>query len=283
MSLGKQDPPKPGPACRNFPAMRRSSPIPRDTSCTSAPHFSQRSAISLMKVILVARKALDAYLMSSAERRPVKRIGVSLMNSGRYSSRITRRARSSSVPITMRSGRLKSSIAAPSRKNSGSQLANDGVHLVVGPDRNGRFDDDNGIALDFGGNSARGVIHVREIGKTVAPSRRSSHSQKDRVGCTNRGCGFGGKRQAADFHVACNQRIQARLEDRQASASQLPDFRRIAVDAGYHVSEIREAGPGDEPHVTGTNHCYSHEVLPAGFAFGDVFDALWSAPLGVDR
>ena len=36
-----------------------------------------------MKVILVARKAFDAYLISSAVRRPVNMIGVSLMNSGR--------------------------------------------------------------------------------------------------------------------------------------------------------------------------------------------------------
>jgi len=36
-----------------------------------------------MNVILVARKALAAYLISSAARRPVNRIGVSLMNSGR--------------------------------------------------------------------------------------------------------------------------------------------------------------------------------------------------------
>ena len=46
--------------------MRPSRPMPRATSCTSAPTFSQRSAISLMKVILVARKALAAYLISSA-------------------------------------------------------------------------------------------------------------------------------------------------------------------------------------------------------------------------
>ena len=51
--------------------MRLSSPMPRATSCTSAPTFSHRSAISLMKVILVARKALAAYLISSAVRRPV--------------------------------------------------------------------------------------------------------------------------------------------------------------------------------------------------------------------
>src|SRR5664279_4751422 len=51
--------------------MRLSSPMPRATSCTSAPTFSAKSAISLMKVILVARNALAAYLINSA----VKRIG----------------------------------------------------------------------------------------------------------------------------------------------------------------------------------------------------------------
>ena len=55
--------------------MRLSSPMPRATSCTSAPTFSHRSAISLMKVILVARKALAAYLISSAVRRLVNSIG----------------------------------------------------------------------------------------------------------------------------------------------------------------------------------------------------------------
>ena len=51
--------------------MRLSRPIPRATSWISAPTFSDRSAISLMKVILVARKALAAYLISSAVRRVV--------------------------------------------------------------------------------------------------------------------------------------------------------------------------------------------------------------------
>ncbi len=72
-----------------------------------------------MKVILVARKALAAYLISSAPRRSVNTIGVLLAISGRYSSRIMSWARGSSVPITTRSGRMKSSMAAPSRRNSG--------------------------------------------------------------------------------------------------------------------------------------------------------------------
>jgi hypothetical protein len=41
------------------------APGPRATCCTSAPTFSHSSAISLMKVILVA------YLVSSAVRRLV--------------------------------------------------------------------------------------------------------------------------------------------------------------------------------------------------------------------
>ena len=44
----------------------------------SAPMASHRSAISLMKVIFIARKALAAYLISSEVRRLVNRIGVSL-------------------------------------------------------------------------------------------------------------------------------------------------------------------------------------------------------------
>ena len=72
-----------------------------------------------MKVIFIARKALAAYLISSDVRRPVNSSGVSFRFSGRYSSVIGARARSSSMPTTTRSGRLKSLMAAPSRRNSG--------------------------------------------------------------------------------------------------------------------------------------------------------------------
>ncbi|MNE40711.1 hypothetical protein D3C80_1347480 [compost metagenome] len=63
--------------------IRLSRPMPRATCCTSAPRLSHRSAISLMKVIFSARKALAAYLVSSEVRRPVNRIGVSFRFSGR--------------------------------------------------------------------------------------------------------------------------------------------------------------------------------------------------------
>ena len=65
------------PACRNFGPMRASSPMPLATSTTSAPISSQTLAISLMKEILVARNALEASLIISAERMSVRTSGAS--------------------------------------------------------------------------------------------------------------------------------------------------------------------------------------------------------------
>src|SRR5215813_14634273 len=42
----------------------------------------------------------------------------------------------------------------------------------------------------------------------------------------------------------------------------LPDLRRIPIDTGYVVPEIGKTSAGHEPDVAGTDHCYSHEVLP---------------------
>src|SRR5215831_5405517 len=266
--------------------MRRSSPIPRATSCTSAPHFSQRSAISLMKVIFVARNALDAYLMSSAERRSVKRIGVSLMKSGRYTSRMTRRARSSSVPTTMRSGCLKSSIAAPSRRNSGfdttaksafrAQFANDRLDVVIGSHRNRRFYGDNGEACDFSGGLGRGVMNIREIGKSIAPPQGRTYRQEYGVGGANRRCRFARKGQAPGCDVAGDERVQPRFENRQFSALKCSDLLCILVDAGYDVAEVRKTCTGDQSDIARTKHCYSHEVEPSAVAIS-------TFPLVADR
>ena len=72
-----------------------------------------------MKVILVARKALAEYLISSAVSMLVATIGVSIRYRGRYSRRRVAKAASLSAPITTRSGRMKSPTALPSRRNSG--------------------------------------------------------------------------------------------------------------------------------------------------------------------
>ena len=62
------------PARRKEEPIRSSRPMPRATSPTSAPTSSQTLAISLMKEILVARKALEASLIISALETSVWRI-----------------------------------------------------------------------------------------------------------------------------------------------------------------------------------------------------------------
>ena len=57
--------------------MRWSRPMPRATSSTSAPVSSHTLAISLMKLILVARNALAASLTISAEAMSVRTTGAS--------------------------------------------------------------------------------------------------------------------------------------------------------------------------------------------------------------
>ena len=72
-----------------------------------------------MKLMRVASIALAAYLVNSALRKSITSSRSRLRMYGEYSARINNTARSSSAPMMMRSGRMKSSTAAPSFKNSG--------------------------------------------------------------------------------------------------------------------------------------------------------------------
>ena len=72
-----------------------------------------------MKVILVAKNEFAAYFVNSADFSSMKYIGFPCRTNGRYKLSITFLARSSRVPITTRSGFMKSLTANPSLKNSG--------------------------------------------------------------------------------------------------------------------------------------------------------------------
>ena len=99
--------------------MRWSWPMPRRTSLMSAPSRSHRFAISLMKLIFVASMALATYLVISADSGDMTRNGRSVRRNGAYSSRSTSPTSGRRTPTTTRSGFMKSSIAAPSFRNSG--------------------------------------------------------------------------------------------------------------------------------------------------------------------
>merc|ERR1712066_640387 len=74
ISFWKQEPPKPTDAPRNFAPIRESAPIARDTSCTSAPVFSQSCEIEFMLLTRWASMALATNLESSELQRLVVKI-----------------------------------------------------------------------------------------------------------------------------------------------------------------------------------------------------------------
>ena len=96
-----------------------SKPIPRAISSTSAPTFSQRSAISFIKIILIANIELLAYLISSDDRLVVKIIGKLLSKCFLYIEFKVDIEFLFFVPKIILSGFSKSKIAEPSLKNSG--------------------------------------------------------------------------------------------------------------------------------------------------------------------
>ena len=107
-----------------------------------------------------------------------------------------RRARLS-VPTTMRSGCLKSSIAEPSRRNSGLETTSKSasgraarmmrLDLVAGADRNRRFGDDDGEAVHRRGDLARRCMDIGQIGMAIAAPRRRSDGDEHRVCLVHRG------------------------------------------------------------------------------------------------
>jgi hypothetical protein len=54
-----------------------------------------------------------------------------------------------------------------------------------------------------------------------------------------------------------------RLEDRHLATRERGDLLGVLVDAGHVMAEIGKAGPGDEAHVTGADHCNVHAVEAA--------------------
>ena len=121
MSLGRQPPPKPSPACRNRLPIRESWPSASDSAVTSAFTTSHTSAIALMNEIFVARNEFAATLTSSAVAKSVTTTGVPDAITGANAVRSTASADSDCTPNTSRSGCRVSSTAKPSRRNSGFQ------------------------------------------------------------------------------------------------------------------------------------------------------------------
>ena len=84
--------------------------------------FSHKFAISFIKLIFVAKKAFDAYFISSAALLEQETKAAPLLTIGRYNSLNIFITFLSFAPTTTLSGYLKSLIASPSLRNSGFDI-----------------------------------------------------------------------------------------------------------------------------------------------------------------
>jgi hypothetical protein len=173
------------------------------------------------------------------------------------------------MPTTMRSGRLKSLIAAPSRRNSvrhdgdvglGAGFAHDALDLVAGADGHGRFRDDDGETLDRLGDFAGGGVDIGEVCMAIAAPRRRADGDEDDVGLADRAGKFGGEGEPARLDVLRHQRLEARFEDRDLAAVQRLDLRLGLVDAYDGVTEIGKTGAGYQAHIARTDHRDLHDA-----------------------
>ncbi len=141
----------------------------------------------------------------------------------------------------------------------GPRLGDDPLDLVAGPDRHGRFGDDDGETRHRGRDLARGHVDVAEVGMAVAAPRRRADRDEHRLGLGDRPGEVGGEIEPLLAHIGGDQAIEVRLEDGNVAVAQPRDLGGILVDAGDLMTEIGKACPGHEPDISGADHGDAHE------------------------
>ena len=236
-----------------------------------------------MKVILVARKALAAYLISSALssvgedhrgfeqiERPVERaehaagvlaVGADHDAVGPHEI-LDRRTLAQEF-------RVRGDIEAVFRQ----PVAQNALDAASGADRDGRFGDDHGSLCralrrtrgqrlgDLGG----GGEDIAQIGMAIAAPRRCADRDEHGVGPGDGRLQLGRESQPAGRGVARHQLIEAGLVDRDLAVPQPLDFAGIVVDAGHRDAEFRKTRAGHQADIACPDHRDAHERGLLGF------------------
>src|SRR5712691_6815577 len=176
--------------------------------------------------------------------------------------------------MTTRSGRMKSWMADPSRRNSGFEATPkfpcgsaflrmrstcrlapstwSPRRAFAGSPRQGRG--------DFAGSGE----DVTEIGVAVAAPRRGPDRDENRIGPIDRGVEVRREAEPPRRGVAGDQLVEAELEDRDLAPRQTCDLAGILVDAGDRYAEFRKACAGDQADISCPDHRYAlRRGLPA--------------------
>ncbi len=250
--------------------MRESSPMPFMTWLTSAPAASQILPIALMKEILAARNAFEAYLITSAEGRSVMIIGRS---SGAYSSTSVIATCWVGAPITIRSGRSVSSIAEPSRRNSGFETTSksmgrglvagdDLADELAGTDGHGGLVHDDLVAVHGATDLGRDRLDLREIG-LAAVFRWRADGDEDHVRLTDAGGEVRREGEPAIVGVPDHHLLEARLVDGHPAGLERLDLRAVVVHADDVIAQIGEHRTRDQADVSSADDADVHgHTLP---------------------
>ncbi len=184
---------------------------------------------------------------------------------------MTSRARSSSVPTTMRSGCLKSldrrALAQEFRIGDDTQCRRRAalsrmMRSTSSPVPTGTVDlvTTTVKPSSGGGDLARGGIDVGQIGVAVAATRRGADRDEHRVGRRHRLGESVVKDRRPWRALLRDEVVEPGLEDRNFAALQGSDLRRVLVDAGHLVAEIGKAGARHEPDIAGADHRDMHQA-----------------------
>ena len=179
---------------------------------------------------------------------------------------MTARARSLGEPITMRSGRRKSSMAAPSLRNSGLETTSNlhraargdlRLHARGGADRHRALVHHHRVLFGHV-RDLPGHAHGRaQVGVPVVALRRS-HRDEDHLGGAHRVLEHGGEAKPLGGDVLVQQLLEAGLVDGTLPLTQRRDLLRVHVDADDGVPRIREADAGHQTDVARPDHHDAH-------------------------
>ena len=173
----------------------------------------------------------------------------------------------------MRSGCLKSAIAAPSRRNSGfeatenslnSLLAQDRLDLVARPDRNGGLGHNDRARRHHLRKLLHGLENERQVGMPVTPARGCPDCDEYRLGIFDTFAQILRESEPTAVDIRFHQRFETRLPNRHLALVEAVDLCLILIDAADLVSEVGKTGSGDEPHIPCADHRDAHSLIPFG-------------------
>ena len=182
--------------------------------------------MALMNESLVARKALAAYLMSSAVAGSVTMNGA---GTPRYSEATRMAALWSSLPTTMRSGCRKSWTAVPSRRNSGLDTTDTSGRrstrstTLVEPTGTVDLLTTTAPSLEVVADLGRRRLEVAQVGRAVDALGRG-HAEVDELGVGHRGDGAEHEVQPARAQPVGDEVLETGLDDRDLAAVQSLDL-----------------------------------------------------------